>query len=164
MRVVSDALIAPTAVVSGDVILGKGCNIWYGSVIRGDLARITIGERVNIQDGCIVHTDFDEPQVIEAGVVAGHGAIMHGRRIGAGTMIAMGAKLLSRCVIGEECIIAAGALVTEDKVIPPRSLVVGTPGKVVRTVTDDEVRRTRSIADRYFELAHRYARGEVCLH
>ena len=128
MRAIGEAFVAGTAVITGDVRLSKGANVWYGCVIRGDLARISFGVNANLQDGCIVHTDHDEPQTIEDGVVIGHAAILHGRRIGVGSLIGMGARLLSGCEIGEGCIIAAGAIVTEGKVIPPRSLVVGIPG------------------------------------
>ncbi len=161
MRQIGEVYVASNATILGDVVLSPGANVWYGCILRGDLARITLGERVNLQDGCIVHTDRDEPQTIEAGVVAGHGAILHGRRIGKDTLIAMGARLLSGCEIGEGCIIAAGAVIAEGKVIPPRSLVMGLPGKVVRAVTDEEVERTRGIAARYLELARRHARGEI---
>ena len=98
--------------VTGDVELSPGVNIWFGSVVRGDLARIHIGPRVNIQDGCIVHTDYNSPQNIEEGVVVGHRAVLHGKRIGRDTLIGMGALLLSDCEIGEECLIAAGTLIT----------------------------------------------------
>ena len=160
MRPFGEAFVASNAVLTGDVVLSPGANVWYGCVIRGDLARISLGVSANLQDGCIVHTDHDEPQSIEAGVAVGHGAILHGRRIGADTLIGMGARLLSGCDIGEGCIIAAGAIVTEGKAIPPRSLVVGIPGKVVRPVTDAEVERTRAIAAHYLDMARRYARGE----
>jgi carbonic anhydrase/acetyltransferase-like protein (isoleucine patch superfamily) len=160
LHAIGESFVASTAVVLGDVVLGPGANVWYGVVIRGDLATITLGPRVNLQDGCIVHTDRDEPQTIEEGVVVGHAAVLHGRRIGKDTLIAMGAKLLSGSEVGPECVIAAGTLVTEGKVIPPRSLVMGMPGKVVRSVTDDEVARTRRIAEHYLEMAQRHARGE----
>lgn len=161
MRSIGEAFVASNAVITGDVVLSPGANVWYGCVVRGDLARISFGVNANLQDGCIVHTDRDEPQTIEAGVVVGHGAILHGRRIGADSLIAMGARLLSGCEIGEGSIVAAGAIITEGKVIPPRSLVMGIPGKVVRPVTDEEIQRTRSIARHYLELARQYARGEI---
>jgi carbonic anhydrase/acetyltransferase-like protein (isoleucine patch superfamily) len=161
MRSVGDIFLASDAVVTGDVVAAAGVNIWYGCVLRGDLARITLGGNVNLQDGCLVHTDHDAPQDIEAGVVAGHHAVLHGKRIGAHTLVGIRATLLSGSEIGAECVIAAGAVVTEGKIIPPRSLVMGVPGKVVRPVTDAEAERTRAIAARYLELARRYARGEV---
>ncbi|MCS7046516.1 MAG: gamma carbonic anhydrase family protein [Gemmataceae bacterium] len=160
IRQIRDFYVASTAIVTGDVVCGAGVNIWFGTIIRGDLARITLGERVNLQDGCIVHTDRDAPQTIEAGVVVGHRATLHGSRIGRDTLIGMGATLLSGVEIGDECLVAAGALIPEGKRIPPRSLVVGVPGRIVRALTDAEVERTRAICSHYLELAQRYARGE----
>lgn len=159
MQSIRDYYIASGVVVTGDVVFGPGVNIWYGSVLRGDLARITLGPRVNIQDGCIVHTDYDQPQIIEEGVVVGHRAVLHGHTIGRDTLVGMGAMLLSGCEIGAECLIAAGALVTEKRRIPPRSVVMGMPARVVREVTDEDLRRTHAISAHYLELAQRYARG-----
>jgi carbonic anhydrase/acetyltransferase-like protein (isoleucine patch superfamily) len=159
MQTIRDFYIAPGVVVTGDVVLSAGVNLWYGTIIRGDLARITLGPRVNVQDGCIVHTDYGEPQVIEEGVVVGHRAVLHGRFIGRDTLIGMGALLLSGCEIGAECLIAAGSLITEKRRIPPRSVVMGAPGRVVREVTDEDLRRTHAIAAHYLELAQRYAQG-----
>ena len=159
MRAIQDYYVADNAIVTGDVALSAGVNIWFGSVLRGDLARISMGPRVNLQDCCIVHTDHDEPQLIEEGVVVGHRAVLHGRFIGHDTLIGMGALLLSGCEIGAECIIAAGALITEKRRIPPRSLVMGVPGRVVREVRDDDLRRTHAISAHYLEMAQRYAHG-----
>jgi carbonic anhydrase/acetyltransferase-like protein (isoleucine patch superfamily) len=159
MQTIQDYYIAPNAVVRGDVVLAPGVNIWFAVVVRADLSRITLGPRVNLQDGCIVHSDTDQPQVIEEGVVAGHGAVLHGRNVGRNTLVGIGAKLLSGCEVGEECLIAAGAVVTEGRRIPPRSVVMGVPGKVVRAVTAAEVERTRAISAHYLELAQRYALG-----
>ena len=159
MQPIGDSYVAPGVVVTGDVELSAGVNIWFGSVVRGDLARITIGPRVNIQDGCIVHTDYDSPQDIEEGVVVGHRAVLHGKRIGRDTLIGMGALLLTGCEIGPECLIAAGTLITEGRRIPSRSVVMGVPGKVVRQITAEELRRTHAISAHYLELAQRYARG-----
>lgn len=135
-------------------------NIWYGAVIRGDVAPITLGENVNLQDGVIVHCDYGFPNVIESGVVAGHAAVLHGIRVGRDTLIGIGAKLLSGTDIGEECLIAAGAVVPPGMKVPPRSVVMGLPGKVVRAVTPEEVARTRTINERYLEMAKRYRAGE----
>src|SRR6266508_2383581 len=125
MQAIQDYYIAHNAVVRGDVVCSAGVNIWFNTVIRGDLAQITLGPRVNLQDGCIVHTDTDLPQTIEEGVVAGHGAILHGARIGRDTLVGMGAVLLSGCEVDPECVIAAGTVVIEGRRIPPRSLVMG---------------------------------------
>src|SRR5262249_31555329 len=145
--------------ITGDVVFRAGANVWYGSVVRGDLARITLWPRVNLQDGCIVHTDHDQPQDIEEGVVVGHGAILHGRRIGRDSLVGIGARLLSGCEIGEECRTAWGTVVTEGRRIPPRSVVMGIPGKIVREITAEELERTRAICAHYLEMAQRYARG-----
>lgn len=159
MRAIQDYFVAEDAIVTGDVVLSAGVNIWFGSILRADLARITLGPRVNLQDGVIVHTDYDEPQLIEEGVVVGHRAVLHGRAIGRDTLIGMGALLLSESEIGAECIIAAGTVVTEKRRIPPRSLVMGVPGRVVREVSDEALRQTHAISAHYLELAQRYAHG-----
>lgn len=159
MRAIQDYYVAENAIVTGDVVFGSGVNIWFGTVIRGDLARITLGLRVNIQDGCILHTDFGQDQILEDGVVLGHAVVAHGSRIGRDSLIGIGARLLSGSDIGEECLIAAGAIVTEGKRIPPRSVVMGIPGKVVREITPEELARTRMINAHYLERAQVYARG-----
>jgi carbonic anhydrase/acetyltransferase-like protein (isoleucine patch superfamily) len=159
MQAIRDYYIAPGVVVTGDVLLSQGVNLWFGVVIRGDLARVTLGPRVNVQDGCMIHTDYNAPQVIEEGVVVGHRAVLHGRRIGRDTLIGMGALLLSGCEVGEECLIAAGAVVTEGRRIPPRSVVMGMPARVVREITPEELQRTHAICASYVELAQRYTRN-----
>jgi len=159
MQAIRDFYVADNVVIRGDVVLGAGVNIWFGCVLRGDLAQITLGPRVNIQDGSLVHTDFDAPLTIEEGVVIGHGAIVHGKRIGRGTLVGMGARLLSGSEIGQDCLIAAGALVTEGRRIPDRSVVMGMPGKIVREITAPELEKTREINAHYLEMAQRYARG-----
>jgi carbonic anhydrase/acetyltransferase-like protein (isoleucine patch superfamily) len=160
MQAIDGYYVAPGVVVTGDVVLSKGVNLWFGTIIRGDLARITLGPRVNIQDGTIIHTDHDEAQDIAEGVVVGHRAVLHGRSIGRDTLIGMGALLLGGCEVGAECVIAAGTLVPEKRSIPPRSLVMGVPGKVVRQVRDEDVERIRAINAHYLELAEHYARGK----
>jgi carbonic anhydrase/acetyltransferase-like protein (isoleucine patch superfamily) len=159
MQAIRDFYVARGVVVTGDVVLSAGVNLWYGTIIRGDLATITLGPRVNIQDGCVLHTDQGEPQVIEPGVVVGHRAVLHGRRVGRDTLIGMGALLLSGCEVGEECLVAAGTLITEGRRIPPRSVVMGVPGKVVREITPEELALTQRISASYLELAQRYAHG-----
>ena len=159
MRQIGDAYVAANATVTGDVVLSPGANVWFNCVLRGDLARITLGPRANLQDGTLVHVDHDQPQLIEEGVVVGHGAMLHGRVIGKDTLVGMGAILLTGCEVGRECLIAAGTLVTEGRRIPPRSVVMGVPGKVVREVSDEDLRRTLSISAHYLEMAQRYAHG-----
>jgi carbonic anhydrase/acetyltransferase-like protein (isoleucine patch superfamily) len=156
----SPLFLASTAIVTGDVTIGPGVNIWFSAVIRGDVAPITLGENVNLQDGVIVHCDYGFPNIIETGVVAGHAAVLHGIRVGRDSLIGIGAKLLSGTDIGEECLIGAGAVVPPGMKVPPRSVVMGLPGKVIRTVTAEEIARTRTINERYRELAKRYAAGE----
>lgn len=159
LHAIRDYYVATNAVITGNVVFGPNANVWFNTVIRGDLAQITLGPRANLQDGCIVHTDTDMPQTIEEGVVVGHGAILHGVHIGKDSLIGMGALLLTGCEIGAESVVAAGAVVTEGRRIPPRSLVMGIPGKVVRQVTAEELERTQRICAHYVEMAQRYARG-----
>jgi carbonic anhydrase/acetyltransferase-like protein (isoleucine patch superfamily) len=159
MQQIHDYYVASNAVITGDVVMSAGVNVWFGCVLRGDLSRITLGPRVNIQDGCIIHTDHDAPLVVEEGVVVGHRAVLHGRFIGRDTLIGMGALLLSGCEIGAECLIAAGTLITERRRIPPRSVVMGVPGKVVREITDEDLRHTLAASAHYIDMAQRYARG-----
>ena len=133
MERAGEAYVATTAAVLGNVSLGKDASVWYGAVVRGDDAAITIGPRSNVQDGAVVHVDPGAPNVIGADVTIGHGAICHGVRIDDGALIGMGAILLSGSVVGEGALVAAGALVRENEVIPPFSLAVGVPAKVVKT-------------------------------
>ncbi len=161
MRHLNNVFLAPTAVVTADVRCESGVNIWFGAVVRGDVAPIILGENVNLQDGVIVHCDFGVPNVVEPGVVVGHAAVLHGARVGADTLIGIGAKLLTGSEIGPECMIAAGAVVPPGMIVPPRSVVMGIPGKVFRPVTAEEVAHTRTINTRYREMARRYAAGEV---
>jgi carbonic anhydrase/acetyltransferase-like protein (isoleucine patch superfamily) len=160
MRKVGECFIAANATVLGDIVLSPEVNIWYGCVLRGDLARITLGPRVNLQDGCIVHTDFDAPMDIEADVAVGHRVTLHGRRVGRGSLIGMGAILLSGSEIGEQSLVAAGTLIPERKVFPPRSVIMGSPGKVVRQVTEADLALAARIATHYLALAGRHAAGE----
>ena len=161
MRYVHGIYIASTAIITGDVTCGPNVSLWYGAVVRGDVAPITLEENVNLQDCAVVHCDYGVPNVLERGVVVGHSAVVHGCRVGADTLVGIGAKLLSGSVIGAECIIAAGAVVPPGMVVPPRSLVMGVPGKVVRAVTDEDVARTRANNARYRENAKRYAEGGI---
>lgn len=158
-----DVYLAQNAVVTGEVTLGRGVNLWFNVVVRGDVARVVLGDRVNLQDGVIVHTDYGVPNEIEAGVVAGHGAILHGRRIGADTLIGMGAVVLSGSEIGPECLVAAGAVVPEGMIVPAQSVVMGVPARFVRPVTAEHLAMTRRINAHYIELAERYVRGEFCM-
>ena len=149
--------IAPNAVVIGNVHLGRNVGIWWNAVLRGDNDPITIGDDTNIQDGSLLHTDVGVPLTVGAGVTVGHGVTLHGCTIGNGSLIGMGAILLNGCVIGRECLIGAGALIPERKEIPDRSLVIGSPGRVVRQLTDEEVAGLRTSARHYVEHWQHYA-------
>jgi carbonic anhydrase/acetyltransferase-like protein (isoleucine patch superfamily) len=152
------AFVASNAIVTDDVRLGRDCSVWYGVVIRGDCAPITIGELTNVQDNTVVHADTGVPNDIGAEVTIGHGAVVHGRRVGDGCLIGIKAVILGGAVIGEGCIIAAGAVVKENAVIPARSLVAGVPARVLRAVGDDEAATLRAHARHYLELARHHAR------
>ncbi len=148
--------IAPNATIIGDVILGRGANVWWNVVIRGDNDRITLGENVNIQDGAVLHTDEGVPLMLERDVSIGHMAMLHGCTVKQGSLIGIKAVVLNRAVVGRDCLVGANSLIPEGKVIPDRSLVVGSPGRVVRQLTDDEVAVVRGIARHYLDNAARY--------
>ncbi|HET7545181.1 MAG TPA: gamma carbonic anhydrase family protein [Polyangiaceae bacterium] len=153
-KVAEGVYVADTARVIGDVELGEDVSIWYGSVLRGDVGSIRVGARSNIQDLSMLHMSSGiSNTVIGEEVTVGHNVVIHGALIGDGALIGMGAILLDNCEIGAEATIAAGALVTAGTKIPPRTLVVGTPGKVVRELRDDEWPQGRLLAARYVEVA-----------
>lgn len=141
--------IAPNAVVVGDVFLGKDVNIWYGAVLRGDSGAITVGDGTNIQDNCVVH----EETKIGRDCTVGHGAIVHGCTVGDGCLIGMGAILLNGAVLGEGCLVGAGALVTGKTVAPAGSVLLGSPAKIVKTQTAEEMAALREDAVHYVNLA-----------
>lgn len=155
-RLLGDNYVAPSACVIGDVVLGRGANVWWNVTIRGDNDLITLGESVNIQDGSVLHTDEGVPLVLEREVSVGHMAMLHGCTVREGSLIGIKAVVLNHAVIGRECLVGANALVPEGKVIPDRSLVLGSPGRVVRTLSDDDVKMIRSIAQHYLDNAARY--------
>lgn len=150
--------IAPNATVLGDVILHKDASVWFGVVIRGDNDPIVIGERSNIQDNSVLHTDVGVPLTIGADVTVGHKAMLHGCTVGDNSLIGIGATVLNRVVIGRNCIIGAHALIPEGKVIPDNSLVVGAPGRVIRELGEAEAAFLKASADHYVENWKRYAR------
>ena len=152
--------VAHNAMVVGDVTAGESCSFWFNAVVRGDVAPVVIGKRVNVQDGVVIHCDTGVPNVIEDDVTIGHGAIVHGKFVGRGTLIGMGSVLLSRTRIGRECLIAAGAVVPPDTEVPDRMLVVGVPGKAIRPVNEQDLGYMRWLTDHYVELAERYTREE----
>ena len=137
-KIADDVFVAPNATIIGDVEVGPGSSIWFGAVLRGDIGPIRIGWRTNLQDNVVVHLDRDAPTTIGDDVTIGHGAIVHGTTIGSGTQVGMGTVILSRSRIGENCLIAAGAVVLEDAQVPDGSVVMGVPAKVKRDVTPEE--------------------------
>jgi carbonic anhydrase/acetyltransferase-like protein (isoleucine patch superfamily) len=146
------AYVDESAIVIGDVAIGEDASVWMGAVIRGDVNRIRVGARSNVQDLCAIHADFGELWTdVAEDVTIGHSAILHGCRVGPRCLIGMGAKLLNGAHIGEDSVIAAGAVVPEGMEVPPRSLVMGVPGRVRRELTDDEVAKLPLGAAHYVE-------------
>ncbi len=150
-----DVLIAEGAVVVGDVTLGKGVNVWYHAVIRGDQGAITIGDNTNVQECAVIH----ELTNIGKDCTIGHGAIVHGCTVGDNTLIGMGAIVLTGARIGRDCIIGAGSLVTGRMDIPDGSMVLGNPGKVIRPLAEAEIQLIRDSMEEYLEMARWYRQG-----
>ena len=150
------SFLAPSADIVGEVFLAKDVTVWFNATVRGDMASIKIGEGTNIQDNAVVHVNTDMPTSIGKGVTVGHGAIIHACTIGNDCLIGMGAIILDEAVIGDECLVAAGALVTPRKQFPPRSLIVGSPAKAVRTLTDEEIQDIRENGNHYIEMGNNY--------
>ena len=158
-RTAGGVFLAHNATVVGDVRVGEQTSFWFNTVARGDVAPLTIGRRVNVQDGAILHCDTDVPNAVEDDVSIGHGAIVHGTFVGRGTLVGMGAVVLSRTRIGSDCLIGAGAVVPPGMDVPDRSVVMGVPGKVVRAVNDEDLKYMRWLTERYIELAEKYVAG-----
>jgi carbonic anhydrase/acetyltransferase-like protein (isoleucine patch superfamily) len=151
------AWLAPNATVIGDVELDEDASVWFGAVVRGDIGPIRIGARTNVQDlACLHLTGGLSVTTVGCDVTIGHGAILHGCRVGDGCLIGMGSVLLDNCVIGEGSFVAARSLVTPNKIIPPGSFVVGAPARVLRKVTADEARYGPEGAAHYVEAARKY--------
>ena len=153
------AWVAPSADLIGDVRLGRRASVWFGAVIRADNTPIILGEETNFQDGAIGHSDPGAPLTLGARVTVGHQAILHGCTIEDEALIGMGARILNGAVIGAQCIVGAGALVTEGKQFEPRSLIVGSPARAVRQLSEQQVELLRLSAAHYAEKAARYADG-----
>ncbi len=144
------AYIDQSAQVIGDVEIGAECSLWMNAVVRGDVNTVRIGERTNLQDGVVVHVQRGtHPTVIADDVTIGHGAVVHGCAIHSRVLIGIGAILLNGSVVGEDSIVAAGSLLTEGLVVPPRSMVMGSPARVRRPLTDEEVRSVLAYAENY---------------
>lgn len=151
--------VAPNATVIGRVRLGDEASIWFGAVVRGDNDVIEIGARSNVQDNCTLHVDPGFPLTIGEDCTLGHMAMVHGCTIGDGALIGMGATVLNGAKIGAGCLIGANALIPEGKEIPPNSLVMGQPGRVVRELTEEQVERLRKTANHYVERQKQYRAG-----
>lgn len=147
------AFVAPGAVIRGEVHLAENSSVFYNAVLRGDRAPISIGEGTNIQDNCVVHVEYDLPVTVGKNVTVGHGAILHGCTVGDETLIGMGAIVLNGAQIGKSCLIGAGALVTQNAVIPDGCMAVGSPAKVKRPLTPEEMDGLRQSAADYRQEA-----------
>lgn len=154
-----EVYVAHNATVVGAVALEHHASVWFNAVIRGDNDRIVVGERSNVQDGAVLHTDPGMQLVIGRDVTVGHMAMLHGCTIGDGTLVGIKSVIMNRARIGRHCLIGAGSLISEGKEIPDRSLVLGVPGKVVRTLTDAEVAFLMASADNYVRKIARYHAG-----
>jgi len=151
--------IAPNAEVMGNVKLEKNASVWFGAVLRGDNELITIGENSNVQDGSVLHTDPGSPLTIEANVTIGHMVMLHGCTIGEGSIVGIGSIIMNNTKIGKGCLIGANTLISENKEIPDYSMVLGSPGKVVRTLDKESAAALKMSADHYVENWKKYAAG-----
>ncbi len=155
-EVAPDAFVAPDAVLVGDVVVRSGASVWFGCVLRGDMDRIEIGARSNVQDNSTIHTDAGGPTVLAEDVTVGHAAMIHSSLIERNVLVGSGAVLSGRNVVGAETLIGAGAVLGENVTIPPRSVVVGVPARVVRTLRSEDERWTIDAAEHYADLAAWY--------
>jgi carbonic anhydrase/acetyltransferase-like protein (isoleucine patch superfamily) len=150
------AWVADSATVLGRVTMGENSSVWYGAVLRGDNDRITLGNRVNVQDGSVLHTDHGYPMVLGDDVSIGHLVMLHGCTIGEGSLIGIQAVILNGAKIGRNCLVGAGAVVTEGKEFPDNSLILGSPAKVVRELSPEQAARVHMAAAHYVENAVRH--------
>ena len=151
-----DYWIAPDAIVIGSVIMEPNASVWFGCIVRGDNDTITIGENSQLQDGCVLHADPGFPIAIGKNVSVGHMAMLHGCAIGDGSLVGIKSVILNGAKIGRNCLIGANSLIAENKVIPDGSLVIGSPGKVVRQLSETEIREINSASDHYVQKYKRY--------
>ena len=151
--------VAPNAIVVGDVTLEKNTSVWFNATLRGDIENIHIGEGSNVQDGSVLHTDPGYPLKVGKNVTIGHLVMLHGCTIGDNSLIGIGAVILNNVKIGNNCIIGAKSLITENKEIPDNSLVVGSPARVIRKVTDEEIKAIKENAIRYQENWKKYSKS-----
>jgi carbonic anhydrase/acetyltransferase-like protein (isoleucine patch superfamily) len=153
----NEFFVAPTAAVIGRVLLGRHANVWFGTVLRGDVNDIHIGDNTNVQDNAVIHVDADAPCRIGSNVTIGHAAVVHGCTVGNFSLIGIGATILSHAVIGNYCLVGAGALITGRKVFADRSLIIGAPARRVRELTDEECRALEKSAAGYAERGRQFA-------
>lgn len=157
--VAGDAWVAPSATVIGDVHLGSEASVWFGAVLRGDVERLTIGRGTNIQDNAVLHSDPGAPLVLGERVTVGHMVMLHGCHVGDAALIGIGAIIMNHARIGARSIVGAGALITEGKEFPDDALILGSPAKMVRKLTDEELLRLSGTAQRYIDRAQLYRRS-----
>lgn len=153
------AWVADSAQVMGDVVLAEDSSVWFGTVIRGDTATITVGAGTNIQDGSVLHADEGLPLTVGAHVTVGHQVMLHGCTVGDGSLIGIGAVVLNGARIGKHCLVGAGSLVTEGKVFPDGSMILGSPAKVVRQLTPAQIEMLERSAQNYVRNARRFRAG-----
>lgn len=157
----SSAFIAPGARIIGDVVLDEQVSIWFNAVLRGDYEQIKVGKGSNIQDCSVIHADPNFPTTIGEYATVGHNVILHGCEVKDGALVGMGATVLNGAVIGEGALVAAGCLVPEGKIIEPGVLVAGVPGKVVRKLTDEEIKRIKAGAASYIRKSQQYKKANI---
>ena len=157
--VADTAWVADSAQVIGNVVLGEQASVWFGTVVRGDMERITIGAGSNIQDTSVLHADSGKPLVIGERVTVGHQAVLHGCTVGDESLIGIGAIVLNGAKIGKNCLVAAGALITEGKEFPDGSMIMGAPAKVVCQLTPEQMQGLRDSAQHYIDNAQRFRSG-----
>ena len=158
-ELLGDNFVADNAAVIGSVRMERGANVWWSVTIRGDNDLITLGENVNVQDGSVIHTDGGIAVNLHRNVSIGHLVMLHGCTIGENSLVGIGAIVLNRVVVGKNCLVGAGALIPEGKVIPDGSLVLGVPGRVMRSLTPEEIAMNTWIAEHYVERSGRYRKG-----
>ncbi len=158
-RVAASAWVADNAQVMGDVEIGENASVWFGTTVRGDTDTITIGAGSNIQDGSVLHADDGVPLVVGVNVTVGHQVMLHGCTIGDGSLIGIGAIVLNGAKIGKHCLVGAGALVTEGKEFPDGSMILGSPARVVKTLSPEQIEGLRQSALHYQQNAERFRKG-----